>query len=754
MGFWDRVLGQPTTGLGQPRERMDARTVEFAAQRIDPTVRPDRRRLARSAKRSDEMWAAYENVGEVGYIVDFFGNALRRIRVFPAGIDDPKDGRIPLAECDWANPKLASDATELLDRVRSVEHGQGEVLAGIAQNLKVAGAGNLYARPSEDFPQLEDWEVLSTSALVYHRGKWCRKRYPDEKNPEPIPDPRMVWQFWQRHPRWPGLAYSEMGRILGHAEDLQLLEKASRNRSRSRVAGPGVLFMSNRSAFKPHGPEGINFFDQFLKHMTVPITEEGSVSGFAPLLVDVDADDVRASVLHQTFDNPLTQLEVDREDSLIRRIGQGMDAPPELATGYHDVKFANGMIIQQETYEAHIEPLALRVADVLAVAVVRSGLIALGHPPELVARVLNGVDPADLVRRTNTPQDAKDAHKARVISDQALRERLDFDDGDAPDEEELARRVDADRTTRSGPDTSSTDTQATAVPSPALAASASSTVSSLGGKLHDLDQVLTATVLAAATVAVDHVLNRAAARVHQAVRRTADAALARGPARGIVGRLQHHTLDLEDLVVDEDFTGLRDTYQTAATQTYTSAAAATGKALDGPVDTGDHQDDIDAGWAVLLAGLVASTRLAIAAPAVDPDPGQLGETDPGAIVQPSLVRSSLSRAGGALGATTDGGAVLVDGGTRPAGAIATGENILDAATQAGLVLTGWTWRTGAPAQIFPAHHDLDGVQYTGPNDPKLANETGEWPGNGHWYPGDHKGCRCTSEPALTLPSSN
>lgn len=762
MGWLDRLLGDTPTASGPERRGpaapldLDARTIGFAAARIDPGIRPDRRQQAANAKRSEEMWTAYEAVGEVGYVVDFFGNALRRCRVFPAGVDDPKDGRIPLEDCTWASDQLAADAAALLERVRSVEHGQGEVLSQMAVNLKVTGAGNLYAAPDDELG-LEDWEVLSTSSLVWHRGRWCRKTDPTDRRPEPI-NGDQIWRFWQRHPRWPGLAYSEMTRILGTAENLQLLERAARNRARSRVAGAGLLWISNRYAFKVAKPtQGKDFFDDLQAHMTTPMKDEGAVSAFVPLQVDVDTDDVTKAAMHMTLDNPFTAEEEAREERLIRRIGQGMDAPPELATGFHDVKFANGLIIQQETYEAHVEPLALRVADILAVSVVRAGLLILGHPPDVVARVTNGVDPSDLIRRTDTTKDAKDAHAAIVISDKTYRERLGFTDDDAPDDVEYQRRADLKR-----PRARATDEAAVTAAAPATLfddiddapAADTAGAAQLGGRLEALDVDLTARILGAAETATAAVIARAASRARQQVRRTEHAGAARGPARGILTRLAGAVLAVDDLVVEEDFTDLHDTWDTATAATYTSARAAVDQTTTGDVDERDPQDDIDAGWAVLLAGLTAATRAALTTPEGQDltDPG--GETDPGAVVQPGLIRQSISRAGGALGSTSDGGAVLVDGGIRPAGGIATGEHILDAATQAGLILTGWTWQVGAPARPFPPHHQLAGVTFTNPDDAALSNTAGEWPGNGHWYVGDHAGCRCTAQPNFEPVSSN
>lgn len=800
MGWLDRILGDPAAGAASPTTTTGGRgRIELAVRKIQPGVRPDRRTQARTSKRAAEQWNAYESIGEIGYVVDLFGNAMRRVRVFPAGVDDPEQGRVPLDECDWATPQLAVDAVAALDRVRSAEHGQGEVLAGMATNLKVAGKGSLYGTIDPDLG-LEDWTVLSTDALVFHRGQWVIKNAPDDRRPTPV-DVRRLWEFWQRHPRWPGLAYSEMGRVLGHAENLQILERAARNRARSRAAGPGVLVMSNRYKLNarrnPNGPKGADVFDDFLTAGTTAMEDEAAVSAFMPIMLDFDVDDARKVMHHVKLDQDASEQEEKREDKLLRRIAQGLDAPPELITGMADLNHWTAWQVEASTYEAHIEPLALRIADILAVSVVRDSLLALEYPPEIVARVTVGVDPSDLVRRPNRIQDAKDAHKALVISDATLRKELDYTDEDAPAMEELLRRMAlargitteqltaelldkyaeadvsltlakgaaqtardaaaADDDTAAGGDAQDEPSTPDTAPEGLAASLTAAAARGLGGRLQAIDDQLAARLLGAAEVAVAHALQRATSRAANRARGKGLSATIREGGRGLLHRLGAEgiaalALTEDDLVTDGDFAELEDQWGTWVTDAYAAGEREITTATGQPVDL-QADDDIDAGWALLVAGLLLSARSALTTdPSIPVEP--VGETDPTASVQPGLVRNAMSRAGGALGQTTDGGAVLLDAGTRPAGGVATGEHILAAAGAAGLQLVGHTWRVGAPSVPFPPHHALANVEFASLADPRLANESGTYPGVSHFHPQDHRGCRCTAEPRFETISAN
>lgn len=118
----------------------------------------------------------------------------------------------------------------------------------------------------------------------------------------------------------------------------------------------------------------------------------------------------------------------------------------------------------------------------------------------------------------------------------------------------------------------------------------------------------------------------------------------------------------------------------------------------------------------------------------------------------SAITSALTEVGGlapdSLGVGGDG--LLV--GEQPATGLAAGQTVLDEVAAAGgaVISRVWQW-DGSPRDPFPAHLDLDEVEFDGWKDPKLAVRAGdEWIG-GHYRPGDHGGCSCLSWLLITLP---
>ncbi len=91
-----------------------------------------------------------------------------------------------------------------------------------------------------------------------------------------------------------------------------------------------------------------------------------------------------------------------------------------------------------------VQPMAETVAACLAAAYLRPAMSAIAgrdHDPEQVRRICIAADVSPLTENPNRGQDARDAHAAGVISDEAMRTALNFDADDAPDDKEMVKRL-------------------------------------------------------------------------------------------------------------------------------------------------------------------------------------------------------------------------------------------------------------------------------------------------------------------------
>ena len=82
----------------------------------------------------------------------------------------------------------------------------------------------------------------------------------------------------------------------------------------------------------------------------------------------------------------------------------------------------------------------------------------------------------------------------------------------------------------------------------------------------------------------------------------------------------------------------------------------------------------------------------------------------------------------------------------PALSFLTGDTVAKLWRAAGITFEGWRWDYGDGSRRtnFEPHRNLDGVEFTSWDDPKLGNAAGLWPYVSYWSPSDHIGCQCTT----------
>lgn len=432
---------------------MSGGRTSFAAQRINLSAPGRPPGLGQGDPRQAEAWNAYTEIGEIGQVVDLFASALGRITLFPA--IETADGRIPAdeGEPDERLPaSLVEQARVELDRIKGVYGGRAGVLDSMAVHYKVPGEGWLVG--FLDAEGREVWGVFSRDSIAKRGNRWLLAIDGDTPKYEIDPATSIIGRFWRPNPRFPGRPFSEMSRLLGHAEGLQLIAKSLRNAHASRAAGAGVLLFDTAAQIGSGGSRDPgatggsikdgDFMDDMMDYLAAPIIEPGSVASFSPLVADIPVPEgktVRDMFEWITFDRDITEIELRREEALIKRIGYGLDAPPELVTGVADLNHWNAWVVRDDTWQTYFEPLAWRVGDAIATIVVKPALLAAGFALADVDRLVIGADASNLLSRPDPAKDAFEAHDRIVISDAALRRILKISETDAPSDDEKLQRM-------------------------------------------------------------------------------------------------------------------------------------------------------------------------------------------------------------------------------------------------------------------------------------------------------------------------
>lgn len=457
-------------------------SVTAAAQRIEIGPRlaggsadRNRPRIRKPESWQADAWDYFDSIGEVKFAHRFLSNSVGRVRYFPgliadedappvhvddaAGISDSS----PYADAPLIPADLAAAARVELARLRADVGGQPELIRQLGLNLSVAGEGYIVGRtvrePVDGGEPVdrESFDVYANDELQQASSGGIEIVEPGKTSGgTPLGADDFLLRVWRRHPRRRMQADSSMRAILDECEELRILSGSIRASGLSRNNAGVLLVPIELSRPSPTDADDVpvdvsaepkedKVTGPLIESMTTPISDPSSAAAVVPHVLRGKAEylkEVRRIDLSREIDATAVSL----RGELIERIAYGLDVPPEVITGKADVNHWTAWQIAEETYQAHVEPLAQLIADALAIGYLRPMLRAYGQwDVALIERVVLGLDPSNLVSHPNRAADAKDAHREFAISDEALRRYLGMAEADAPGDEELQRRLGVQR---------------------------------------------------------------------------------------------------------------------------------------------------------------------------------------------------------------------------------------------------------------------------------------------------------------------
>lgn len=403
-------------------------------------------------------FAYYDMLGEIKYASQFYARGLSQLRLYPA-VKDENGDLVEVTEKDGPDAKVAVEA---LARIQDPGGGQSGLLSAYGRLMFLVGEALLFVSNDEEGD--EQWEMLSTDEIRIMGNNVQRVKAPsmnaeeykepsedDDGNWEDLSDKEAVaYRLWQRHPRYSMLADSTMQGVLDLCEELVLLTQSVRARTRSRLAGAGIMFLDDRidpAPPKPTGdedPEEDIFLSDLTEAMTAPIADEGAASAVVPMVVRATVPDnmsMKDLVYHLEIVDPMQLYpETGLRYELIKRIAIGLDMPPEILMGLGDSNHWSAWQVDEQTWKGHLQPKAQQFVDDLTSSYFRPQLKQDGVQDYKDFSV--AYDATAIINHPDRTKDAKDLHEKMAISDHALREAGGFDDDDAiQDEDEWTRRI-------------------------------------------------------------------------------------------------------------------------------------------------------------------------------------------------------------------------------------------------------------------------------------------------------------------------
>ena len=388
----------------------------------------------------------YDQLGEIKYASQFYARMLSPLRLYAAELD---------GNGDWVETTF-EPAVQALERIQDPGGGRESLLGSYGRLMFLAGECYLLCSRDPD-TGLEQWEMLSTDELRIQSGIYVRYRAPSmaaenlhepkDEDFEPLDDDTAVaYRLWKRHPRYSMLADSTMLGVLDLCEELLLLTRAVRARARSRLAGSGILAISEDFSYSPLEPtpdENVKedpFLADLTSAMVLPIQQEGAASAVVPLILRGPSDAIEKGIRHIQIVDP-TQLypETGLRTECIHRIALGLDMPPEILEGLQESNHWTAWQISEDTWQGHGQPIANQLVNDLNAAYFRPQLRADGVQD--FGRYGIAYDASAIINKPDKTKNAFQLFADRAVGKKYLRDACGVPEDAAPTPEELNEMI-------------------------------------------------------------------------------------------------------------------------------------------------------------------------------------------------------------------------------------------------------------------------------------------------------------------------
>jgi hypothetical protein len=372
-------------------------------------------------------WEFYDTVGEFRYAADWVGSMLSKAKLEVRNDEDA----------------VVSDGlpAEVLDALYGGPENQSRMLAAFGTHLTVAGEYYVVGATRKG----QDVWVTAAPGEVSSRGG---KVYVDSKAIESDTDV-YISRNWRPHPRRHTEAIAPSKAVLPILSEIDGLTRHVAAQIDSRLAGAGILILPNELKFPTApvtGEDGTTQqvasgeLDEFVKMLTeamsAAIADREEASALVPITLTVPGEYVdKVNLLH--FWTELDAHAIELRTEAIRRLGLGLDMPPEVLTGTGDLNHWNAWAVDDAAIKVHAEPALDLVCTNLTDGYLRPLLVDLGMGQEEANTYYVHADTSGIRLRPNRSSEALDLYDRGLLSADALRRETGFDKEDAPDQTQV-----------------------------------------------------------------------------------------------------------------------------------------------------------------------------------------------------------------------------------------------------------------------------------------------------------------------------
>lgn len=388
-----------------------------------------------------EAYRHYSICGEARFAARFFGHALSRA-VLSVAKPGP-DGKAVRAD---------DSAQGVLNLLFAGKDGQKEMLESCGAHLAIAGECYLVGRTlNKGQPNEYDlWEIVSVIEMRVNGERW-QIDYQDGSLPIDLTDDDVAIRIWVPDPEHKVRADSPFKSVLPVLREIEYLTRHIFAQITSRLAGAGVLFVSQNMTFDTppdvggdgESPAALDpFLAALAEAMMAPIQDPDSPAALVPIVVKVPDDTVdKAKLMH--FWSDLDEHAQTLRQEAIKRFALGMDLPPEQILGMSSSRgtgggSSNGVShwgawqIEEATIKLHVEPLLDVVVNALTMGYLRPLLDSTDGEYIIY-------DTSALRLRPDRSKEAFELYDRGTLSARALIRETGFAEDDIPTEDEFKR---------------------------------------------------------------------------------------------------------------------------------------------------------------------------------------------------------------------------------------------------------------------------------------------------------------------------
>jgi hypothetical protein len=430
--------GRPAVAVGYSEPRAMTAGVEA----LDLTKAVDRQRKTQAWQTA--AWAFYDQIGVIKYAFGLTANITSRARFYAGIIDNNDEAPTDVESFLQSVESIDSEqhSTHLLDASKHADEavrelfrgGQARLIRLLAMNLQVAGEAYV-------FDNHGIWDVASTSEIKWGEPtRLLRSRYgerPGQTSGTPMKQGAYIARVYREHPQYAADADSNMLGVLDDCEQVVLFKQMMRHITRSRLSAPVWVI--------PAGTVSLNGkpIDEAIRELVQqPVEDESSLYSVVPLILQAPPEGkIERLELGRQVDEAMVSL----QENYMQHVLDGLDIPKDMVSGLEGVRYSNALAVSDNYYKAHIEPLLVLLSDILTYAYLRPMLHKAGVDPEIIDRFVIWYNPAAIVTRPDRSSSADTGYGQKLISGKAWRRAHGYSEHDAPDEDEIIRRVAIDR---------------------------------------------------------------------------------------------------------------------------------------------------------------------------------------------------------------------------------------------------------------------------------------------------------------------